>query len=140
MEATCPTRPTRPTRPAERNYLTACLRDLPALNRGTRRLGILIGAPVCGLRALRAFRFDVLNVPKPTNDTGSPFLSDFVMLSISESSAPAAADLVRPVSLAILATTSCLFMNPPDRSASQRLSRVSQEARSTLARERAHEQ
>ena len=49
------------------SYLTACLRALPAVNRATRRFGILIGAPVCGLRAVRALRLAVLNVPKPTN-------------------------------------------------------------------------
>src|SRR5580700_4373422 len=97
------------------SYLTACLSPLPAVNRGTRRFGILIGAPVRGLRAVRALRFEILKVPKPTNDTGSPFFSDLVMLSISESIAAAAAALVMPVSLAILATTSCLFTNPPHR-------------------------
>ena len=52
-----------------RIYRTACLRALPAEKRGTRRLGILIAAPVCGLRATRAFRFEILNMPNPTNDT-----------------------------------------------------------------------
>src|SRR5580704_10932243 len=94
-------------------YLTACLSPLPALNRGTRRLGILMGSPVRGLRAVRALRFAILNVPKPTNDTGSPFFSDLVMPSMSESIAAAAVVLVMPASFAILATTSCLFTNPP---------------------------
>src|SRR5437762_1011624 len=98
------------------DYLTACFKALPAANRGTRRFGMLIGAPVCGLRALRALRFAVLNVPNPTNDTESPFLNDFVMPSISESTAAAALVLVMPVSLAILTITSCLFMKPPCRS------------------------
>ena len=59
---------------------------------------------------VRALRFDVLNVPNPTNETGSPFLSDRVMLSMSDSTAAAALVFVMPVSLAIFWTTSCLFM------------------------------
>src|SRR4051812_22724662 len=85
------------------DYLTAFLSALPAVKRATRRFGILMAAPVCGLRAVRALRFDVLNVPKPTNDTVSPFLSDLVMPSISEWTAAAALTLLIPVSLAILA-------------------------------------
>src|SRR5580692_8145101 len=95
------------------SYLTACLSPLPAVNRGTRRFGILMGAPVRGLRAVRALRFETLNVPKPTNETGSPFFSDLVMPSMIESIAAAAVVFVMPVSLAILATTSCLFTHPP---------------------------
>ena len=68
-------------------------------------------APVCGLRAVRALRFAVLNVPKPTNDTESPFFSDRVMPSINDSTAAAAFVFVMPVSFAILATISCLFMD-----------------------------
>src|SRR5439155_3104396 len=98
------------------NYFTACFSALPALNRGTRRFGTLIVAPVCGLRALRALRFEVLKVPKPTNETESPFLSDLVMPSMSESTAAAALVFVSPVSLAIFWMTSCLFMGPPGKS------------------------
>ena len=39
-----------------RTHLTAFLSALPAVNRTTRRALILIGAPVWGLRAVRAFR------------------------------------------------------------------------------------
>src|SRR5439155_13800268 len=95
---------------------TACFSALPALNRGTRRFGTLIVAPVCGLRALRALRFEVLKVPKPTNETESPFLSDLVMPLMSESTAAAALVFVSPVSLAIFWMTSCLFMGPPGKS------------------------
>src|SRR5439155_6890301 len=102
--------------PRTSNYFTACFSALPALNRGTRRFGTLIVAPVCGLRALRALRFDVLKVPKPTNETESPFLSDLVMPSMSESTAAAALVFVSPVSLAIFWMTSCLFMGPPGKS------------------------
>src|SRR5215212_5032047 len=71
-------------------YRTASFSALPAENRTTRRFGILIGAPVCGLRAVRALRCAVLNVPKPTKVIGSPFLSDLVIPAISDSTAAAA--------------------------------------------------
>jgi hypothetical protein len=76
-----------------------------------------MAAPVWGLRAVRAFRSAVLNVPKPTNVIESPFLSDLVMPSMSESTAAAAPDFDEPVSLAILAIKSCLFIEifSPDR-------------------------
>src|SRR5687767_1132072 len=92
---------------------TACLRDFPAVKRTTRRFGILIAAPVCGLRAVRAFRWLVLKVPNPTNVIESPFFSDLVMPSINDSTAAAAPDLDDPVSLAIFAISSCLFMKVP---------------------------
>src|SRR5207249_3282709 len=47
---------------------------------------------------------------KPTNVIGSPLFSARVMPSSSESTAAAALLLVAPVSLAILAIRSCLFM------------------------------
>ena len=93
-----------------RAYFTACLRALPALKRGTRRLGMLMVAPVCGLRAFRALRFEILNVPNPTNDTASPFFSYLVIPSMSEATAAAALLLVMPVSLAIFETISFLFI------------------------------
>ena len=49
-----------------RTYLIGVFRALPAVKRTTRRFGILTAAPVCGLRAVRAFRSQVLKVPKPT--------------------------------------------------------------------------
>src|SRR5262245_22867600 len=69
-----------------------------------------MASPVCGFRAVRAFRCAVLNVPKPTKVIESPFFSDLVMPSISESTAAAAPALDDPVSLATLAISSCLFM------------------------------
>src|SRR5262245_1776271 len=74
-----------------------------------------MASPVCGLRAVLAFRLETLNVPKPTKETASPFFSERVMLSMSESTAAAAVVFVIPVSLAIFDTTSCLFMRPPER-------------------------
>src|SRR4029453_8689687 len=60
-------------------------------------------------------RVEILNVPNPTKETASPFFSERVMLSMSESTAAAAVVFVIPVSLAIFDTTSCLFMKPPER-------------------------
>ena len=54
---------------------TAVFSALPAVKRTTRRLGILMEAPVRGLRARRARRCEVLKVPNPTNVIGSPFFS-----------------------------------------------------------------
>src|SRR5262249_16114080 len=92
------------------SYRTASFNALPAVKRTTRRFGILMVAPVCGLRAVRALRWAVLKVPKPTKVIASPFLSDFVMPSISDSTAAAALDFDISVSLAILAISSCLFI------------------------------
>ena len=74
---------------------------MPALKRTTRRFGTLTAAPVCGLRAVRALRCDVLKVPNPTNVIASPFFSDFVIPSKNESTAAAALVFVMPVSCAI---------------------------------------
>src|SRR5207249_7709742 len=102
--------PARLARGGRAFYLTASFSALPAVKRTTRRFGILMGAPVCGLRAVRALRWAVLKVPKPTKVIASPFLSDFVMPSISDSTAAAAVDFDISVSLAILAISSCLFI------------------------------
>ena len=91
--------------------LDGCLEALPAVKRATRRLGILMAAPVCGLRAVRALRLAVLKVPKPTNETESPFLSDLVMPSISDSTAAAAVDLGQSRVLGDLRYDLCLFMS-----------------------------
>src|SRR5262245_51862369 len=94
----------------EGGYLTCSFNALPALKRTTRRLGILMNATVWGLRAVRALRSAVLKVPKQTKVIASPFLSDFVMPSINESTAAAAPALDEPVSFAIFAIKSCLFI------------------------------
>src|ERR1700704_111921 len=61
--------------------LTAFFNSAPALNLATRRAAILIVAPVCGFRPLRALRCEVEKVPKPIRATRSPFFSALVMLS-----------------------------------------------------------
>ena len=79
-------------------FLSAC----PAVKRTTRlALRILIGAPVCGLRAVRALRCDVLNVPKPTKVIESPFFSAFVTPLKNESTAAAALLLLSAASFAM---------------------------------------
>jgi hypothetical protein len=72
------------------SYRTARLSALPGVKRTTRRFGILMEAPVRGLRATRARRWDVLKVPKPTNVIGSPFFNARVMPSSRDSTAAAA--------------------------------------------------
>ena len=49
------------------NYLIASFNALPDTNAGTLDAAILISAPVCGLRPVRAARLFTLNVPKPIN-------------------------------------------------------------------------
>jgi hypothetical protein len=72
-----------------------------------------MAAPVCGLRAVRALRWAVLNVPKPTNVIESPRFSDLVIPSMSDSTAAEAPAFDEPVSFAIFAISSCLFMKSP---------------------------
>src|ERR1043165_2589576 len=72
-----------------------------------------MAAPVCGLRAIRALRCAVLNVPNPTNVIGCPFFNDLVIPSKNDSTAAVAFDFVIPVSCAIFAMRSCLFIDMP---------------------------
>ena len=72
---------------------------------------ILIASPVWGFLPLRAFLRTLVKVPKPTRVT-LPFffLSSLVMLPRKEFTAPAAAALEIPVSLAIFSTSSVLVI------------------------------
>src|SRR5690554_8140863 len=71
-------------------YLTASFRALPALKPGTLEAAILISAPVCGLRPVRAARSFTEKVPKPIRVTWSPFFRAPVMeLVIASSARPA---------------------------------------------------
>src|ERR1019366_10049397 len=74
--------------------LTAFFNSAPGVNFATRRAAILMVAPVCGLRPLRAFLCDTEKVPKPMSATLSPFLSAAVMLSTDVSTAIAACALL----------------------------------------------
>ena len=84
--------------------------SLPALKRATFLAFILMVAPVCGLRPVRALRLVTEKVPKPTNVTLFPDLSALVTAPVKASSAALAWDLLRPASSAILATNSALFI------------------------------
>src|SRR6184192_1537303 len=93
--------------------LTAFFSSAPAVNFATFRAAILIVAPVCGLRPLRAFLCDTENVPKPISATRSPFFSAEVMLSTVVSMAPAACVLLMWQPAAILSMRSALFILAP---------------------------
>ena len=71
------------------------------MNDGTFLAGIFNSAPVCGLRPVRAARFETLNVPNPISVTVSPFLRALVMFSMVASRARPASAFVDPVALAI---------------------------------------
>jgi len=73
---------------------TASLSALPALNEGTLAAAIWIGAPVWGLRPVRAGRSLTLKEPKPTSDTELPDFNDAAIASVMASIARAAAALV----------------------------------------------
>src|SRR4051812_50082819 len=66
---------------------TAFLSSAPGVNFATFRAAILMVAPVCGLRPLRAFLCDTENVPKPINATRSPLRRAEVTLSTAVSMA-----------------------------------------------------
>src|SRR5262249_8624868 len=92
---------------------TAFFNSAPGVNFATRRAAILMVAPVCGLRPLRAFRCETENVPKPIRATGSPFWSELVMLSTPASIAAAAWVLLIPAPAAIRSIKSALFIVAP---------------------------
>src|ERR1700712_3028367 len=84
--------------------------SLPALNLATFLALILITAPVCGLRPLRAALLLTENVPKPTSVTLPPPFKVLVTASTKESKEALACVLVTPASSAILAINSALFI------------------------------
>src|SRR5947199_8784326 len=94
--------------------LTAFLSSAPGVNFATLRAAILIVAPVCGLRPLRAFLWDTEKVPKPISATRSPFFRAAVMLSTVVSIADAAWVLLIWQPAAIRSTRSALFIVSPD--------------------------
>ena len=82
----------------------------PALNFATFFALILMAAPVCGLRPVRAALLETEKVPNPTRVTLSPFFNVFAMVSVKESSAAVACFLLIPASSAILSINSPLFI------------------------------
>ena len=77
--------------------MIASFNALPDTNAGTLDAAILISAPVCGLRPVRAARAFTLNVPKPINCTGSPFLRLAVIASKVASNAALACFLLTKI-------------------------------------------
>src|SRR5262244_1919720 len=67
--------------------LTAFFNSAPGVNFATLRAAILMVAPVCGLRPLRALRAETENVPKPIKATRSPLRRAAVTLSTAVSMA-----------------------------------------------------
>src|SRR5580658_9258070 len=94
---------------------TAFFSSAPAENFATLRAAILMVAPVCGLRPLRAFLCDTEKVPKPISATRSPFFRAPVMLSTAVSMADAACDLLIRLPAAIRLIRSALFISSPGR-------------------------
>src|SRR6476646_12035783 len=94
------------------NYflLTAFFSSAPGVNFATLRAAILMVAPVCGLRPLRALRCETEKVPNPINATRSPFLRAAVMLSTAVSIAVVACVLLMSQAPAIRSTRSALFI------------------------------
>jgi hypothetical protein len=92
-------------------YLTASLRDLPALKAGSFIAGILIFWPgLRGFTPVLAALFDTRKVPKPVMVTDSPFFRDLVMLSRRASNTEAASFFVTPAEAAAAFTRSCFVM------------------------------
>src|ERR1043165_4979134 len=117
-QARPPAAPIPKVEPSYLPRLTAFFRSAPAVNLATRRAAILMVAPVCGLRPLRAFRDETENVPKPISATRSPFFNAAVMLSTAVSIAVPAWDLLMPAPPAILSIKSALFISSPGGSSS----------------------
>src|SRR5579863_7492308 len=98
--------------------LTAFFSSAPGVNFATLRAAILMVAPVCGLRPLRAFLADTEKVPKPISATRSPLRRAEVILSTAVSIAVVACALLISHAPAILSTRSALFIVAPRRSRS----------------------
>src|SRR5882672_1498548 len=95
--------------------LTAFLSSFPGVNLATLRAAILMVAPVCGFRPLRALRCETENVPNPIKATRSPFLRAAVTLSTAVSIAVVACALEILQAPAMRSTRSALFMLSPDK-------------------------
>src|SRR5208337_4968531 len=94
--------------------LTTFLSSFPGVNLATLRAAILMVAPVCGFRPLRALRCETENVPNPIKATRSPLRRAAVTLSTVVSIAVVACALEILQASAIRSTRSALFMLSPD--------------------------
>jgi hypothetical protein len=93
-------------------YLTAERSSFPAENFGTLAAGILSDSPVRGFLPIRAFRFEIVKVPKFTRETRCPFFSDVVTAPVKASRAVPAATFVIPAEAAIFAISSSFVISP----------------------------
>src|ERR1700677_2185275 len=91
--------------------LTAAFNVAPALNFGAFDALILTFSPVRGLTPWRAARLTTENLPKPVIATSSPFFSDLVTVSSSDSTARVVSAFVRPASFEIASINCDLFMS-----------------------------
>jgi hypothetical protein len=91
-------------------FLMAALSLAPARKTGTLVAGIVIMAPVRGLRPARAFRLLMVNVPNPEKLTLFPFLSWTVTPAINACRATPACRLDIPDSRDMIAIISSLVM------------------------------
>src|SRR5690606_32286793 len=89
---------------------TVSLNVLPALNFASFFALILMVAPVCGLRPLRAARSDIENEPTSMSVTGSPFFRELLTDPVKLLSAFSACTLVMPASEASFPMMSALFI------------------------------
>src|SRR5688500_6765305 len=92
------------------NHYNFADNSLPALNLATFLALILITAPVCGLRPLRAALLETEKVPNPTRVTFPFPFNVFVTSSTNESKVALACVFVMPASSAIFAINSALFI------------------------------
>src|SRR6478609_629170 len=93
------------------SYLTAALSFEPAVTLTRWPAGILISAPVCGLRPVRADVSTRSNEIQPGIETLLPLATASETVEKRESSTPDTADWLCPVALAMLATSSVLVMD-----------------------------
>ena len=102
----------KPVHPVFRAF-TASFSVLPALNTETVEAATDRLSPVRGLRAMRAGRFRVPNVPKPSIRASSPFAKASPITSNTPSTASFAAALFIPVRPARRSANSDLFIRAP---------------------------
>src|SRR6185437_708216 len=88
-------------------------RPFDGLNFGTREAGMLIVAPVAGLRPSRALRFATLKVPKSGMRTSLPSFIALRMCPSTASTATVALSLVSSASLATASIKSFLLISFP---------------------------
>ena len=91
-------------------YWTESLKVLPALKAGALEAGILISAPVAGLRPIWAARTLASKVPKPTSCTLSPAFKAFSVAATKAVNAASQSFLERLLISAMAAINSVLFI------------------------------